>query len=85
MPRRSTEQENEKYVLRALTETKDGAGVKEARHRANRLLGNDGSRRQLTESQARAVLESLESQGKVAKQGTEPATWLITPRGRRFL
>jgi len=85
MPRGYIEEENEKYVLRVLAATRDGAGTKEARHRVNDLLKRQSSRRQLSESQARAVLESLASQGKVAKQSTDPVTWLITPRGRGFL
>ena len=79
------EQANEKYVLRALAETRDGAGVKGARTRANEFLKQDGERRRLAEPRTLAILESLTAQGKAAKQNTTPVTWLITPAGRKSL
>jgi len=85
MPRGDIEKANEGYVLRVLAGTRDGAGTKEVRYRVNNLLGKEQVRRRLTEAQALEVLESLTSQGKAAKQSTDPVTWLITPRGRGFL
>lgn len=88
MPRWNTELENEKYVLRALAEMKNGSGVKGVRHKVNDLLKRDGSRRELTERQAQAVIDSLEAQGKVARQHGrqgDPPTWQITFEGKKFL
>lgn len=85
MPRWSTELENEKYVLQAIAEAKDGAGAREVMNRVNRFLREDGKRRKLTEDKARAVLESLESQGKVSARRTTPVTWQITFEGKRDL
>lgn len=88
MPRgipRSIEAENEQYVLRALSEAKDDAGVKEIALRAGRFLKADGKRRQFSEDLAQKVLQSLESQGKVASRRTTPVTWQITFEGKKHL
>lgn len=82
MPRGDIEKANENYVLKALDASRDGGGVKHVRHRVNDYLRRNGISRRLTEQQALAVLESLAAQGKAAKQITDPAVWLITPRGR---
>lgn len=79
------ERENEKYVLQALAEAKDGAGGREVMNRANRFLKEDGKRRKLTEEQAREVLESLTAQGKASKRRTSPSTWQITFEGKKYL
>lgn len=85
MPQRKIELENEKYVLQALAEAKNGAGAREITIRAGRFLREDGKRRKLTEDQARAVLASLEAQGKVSERRTDPATWQITFEGKKYL
>ena len=85
MARRKTEEENEKYVLQAVAEARDGAGAREVMNRVNRMLKEDGQRRKLTEDQAQAVLLSLEAQGKMAKRRTTPVTWQITFEGKKYL
>ena len=88
MPRWNIEKENEQYVLRALAELKNGSGVKGIHHKVNDLLKHDDSRRQLTERQAQAVIDSLEAQGKIARQRNEPGdppTWQITSDGKKYL
>ena len=81
----SIERENEMYVLRALAETKDGGGTREVSLRVHRLFKQDGKRRKLSERQLHAVLDSLVSQGKVSRRRGEPATWLITFEGQKYL
>src|SRR5512146_1108790 len=85
VPRGNIEQENEKYVLQALAEAKDGAGAREVMNRVSRFLKEDGKRRKLTEEQAREVLESLTARGKVSKRRTSPATWQLTFEGKGHL
>lgn len=102
MPRRSTEQENEKYVLRALAAARrNEAGIKEITTRVNEflaqqareknaLLAQQGKRksaraRELREDQVRAVLASLEAQGKASKWSEAPAIWGISTSGRKDL
>lgn len=82
---RSIETENEQYVLRALSEAKDGAGVKEIALRAGRFLKADGKRRRFPEDLAQKVLRSLEFQGKAAPRRTTPVTWQITFEGKKYL
>lgn len=84
MPK-NLEKENERYVLQALAEAKDGPGAREVMNRVNRFLAEDGKRRKLTEEQARAVLESLTAQDKASKRRTTPATWQITFEGKKYL
>lgn len=79
------ERENEKYVLQALAEAKDGAGGREVMNRVSRFLKEDGKRRKITEEQAREILESLTAQGKASKRRTSPATWVITFEAKRYL
>lgn len=85
MPPKRIEQENEKYVLQALAEARDGGGAREVMNRVSRFLKEDGKRRKITEEQAREILESLTAQRKASKRRTSPASWVITFRGKRYL
>lgn len=86
MPRWNIEQQNEKYVLRALAAARrNESGIKEIKTRVNHFLEEDGSRRRLKEDQVQAVLASLEAQGKASKWSEVPAIWGINASGRKDL
>jgi len=77
--------DDDRYVLRALTEARGGQLTKEVRLRVNRLLKEAQSRRRFTDDKTGEILEFLAAEMMVAKQGADPVTWLITPRGRGSL
>lgn len=74
--------DDDRYVLQALTETRDGGGTGEVMHRANRLIQQAGRRRRLTYDKARQILEFLDGEGMVARQNADPVIWMITRKGR---